>query len=284
MGASKNRKQKFLDANPLCFFCGRPAQTIDHIPSRQCFKNRVWPEGYEFPACLPCNNDAGPLEQVVALYLLMGNHDGDETGSDLLKLITGVRNNSPQFLPKMEISANAKKRALPLYNFPFPADEAIANAPIVELPDGNRTAFEAFERRLTCALYYKHMQEVMPTSHMMRTFRLQAIQKSADDLIRTAAPMLPNGVVTKRQNTDIGDQFFYNWYADQATKTFVFLSQFSQSFVFIGVACRPENAKGGDDYRSHSSDFSTVEVAEDRQSGNSENPFHLGAGKLSTYN
>ncbi|MBY2949488.1 hypothetical protein [Rhizobium leguminosarum] len=130
----------------------------------------------------------------------------------------------------------------------------IANAPIVELPEGNRTAFEAFERRLTCALYYKHMQEVMPTSHMMRTFRLQAIQKSADDLIRTAAPMLPNGVVTKRQNTDIGDQFFYNWYADQATKTFVFLSQFSQSFVFIGVACPPEHAKGGDDYRPHSGD------------------------------
>ncbi|MGR9169640.1 hypothetical protein [Rhizobium sp. KDH_Rht_773_N] len=255
MGASKKRRQRFLDSHPLCFFCGKASETIDHIPSRECFRNRVWPEGYEFPACQACNNAAGPLEQVVALYLIMGNHDGEKPTSQFEKLIAGVRNNSSQFLPKTDMSANAKKRALPLYNFPHPANEPIAKAPIVELPDVNRKAFEAFERRLTCALYYKHMGEILPPTHMIRTFRLQAIQKSADDLIRTAAPMLPNGILTKRQNTDIGSQFFYNWYGDEVTKTFVFLAQFSISFVFIGVACSPENMEGGEDYRPHSDDL-----------------------------
>ncbi|RWY67868.1 hypothetical protein EHI46_26245 [Rhizobium leguminosarum] len=254
MGAGKKRKQRFLDDNPLCFFCGEQSTTIDHVPSRECFRDRVWPEGYEFPACAACNNGAGPLEQVAALYLLMGNHDGKRPTSQFEKLVAGVRNNTPEFLPKLNMSANAKKRALPLYNFPFPADQPIAKAPIAELPDKNRTAFEAFERRLTCALYYRHMGEVMPITHMIRTHRLQAIQKSSDDLIRAVVPMLPNGIKTNRQNTDIGDQFFYNWYGDQATKMFVFMAQFSLSFVFIGVACRPEDMAGGEDYRPHSND------------------------------
>ncbi|WP_064681201.1 hypothetical protein [Rhizobium bangladeshense] len=255
MGASKTRKRHFLSENPLCFFCGNESKTIDHVPSRQCFRNRVWPEGYEFPACEACNNGAGPLEQVVALYLLMGNHDGEQQTIQFQKLIAGVRNNAPRYLPKIDMSANAKKPALTLYNFEHPADEPVANAPIVELPNENRVAFEAFERRLTCALYYMHMGEVMPMTHMIRTYRLQAIQKSADDLIRTAAPMLPNDIKTKRQNTDIGDQFFYNWYGDPSTKMFVFLAQFSLSFIFIGVSCRPEDMTGGEDYRPHSDDL-----------------------------
>ncbi|MBY2951549.1 hypothetical protein [Rhizobium leguminosarum] len=114
MGAGKKRKQRFLDDNPLCFFCGEQSTTVDHVPSRECFRDRVWPEGYEFPACAACNNGAGSLEQVVALYLLMGNHDGAQQTAQFEKLIAGVWNNAPQFLPKKEISANAKKRNRPI--------------------------------------------------------------------------------------------------------------------------------------------------------------------------
>ncbi|TCS09167.1 hypothetical protein [Rhizobium sp. BK418] len=262
MDASKNRKQRFLDAHPLCFFCGRQSATIDHVPSRECFRDRVWPEGYEFPACYACNNGAGPMEQVVALYLLMGNHDGTRPTSQFEKLIAGVRNNAPQFLPKVDMSANAKKRALSQYNFPLPTDQPIAKAPIVELPDKNREAFRLFERRLICALYYLHMDEVMPLTHMIRTHRLQAIQKSADQLVHEVIPMLPNGIVTKRQNTNIGDQFFYNWHGDHETKMFAFLAQFSLSFVFIGAACRVEDIAGGEDYLPHSTDVIIRDAAD----------------------
>jgi hypothetical protein len=36
---------------------------------------------------------------------------------------------------------------------------------------------------------------------------------------------------------------------------FAFIAQFSQSYVFLGVACRSEDLEGGKDYRLHSDDL-----------------------------
>ncbi|MDR7143273.1 hypothetical protein [Rhizobium sp. BE258] len=255
MGASKRRKELFLLKHPLCFFCGSASETEDHVPSRECFINRVWPEGYVFPACKACNNKAGPLEQVAALYMKLGDHSGTTPSDQFLKLLSGVRNNNPEYLPRLDVTANAKKRALPLYNLSHPPDEPAASAPIAEMPNENRKAFEAFERRLTCALYYKHMKEVMPTTHMIRTFRTQVIARNSETLIRTIAPMFPNTIRTTRQNTNLGDQFTYVWYGSEDKQMFAFIAQFSQSYVFLGVACRSEDLEGGKDYRLHSDDL-----------------------------
>lgn len=68
MGSSKRLKEKFLQENPLCCFCGggRPAEEPDHIPSRSMFLNRQWPEGFEFPACVECNRETRYDEEIVA--------------------------------------------------------------------------------------------------------------------------------------------------------------------------------------------------------------------------
>jgi len=69
MGDRARRRREFLKKHPLCCFCGgtTPATTIDHVPSRQLFNNKGWPEGYEFPACELCNGAARDAEQVVAM-------------------------------------------------------------------------------------------------------------------------------------------------------------------------------------------------------------------------
>lgn len=49
--SGKKRKQEFLKQHPVCFNCGTAAATTeDHVPSRECFVDRHWPEGFVFPA------------------------------------------------------------------------------------------------------------------------------------------------------------------------------------------------------------------------------------------
>ncbi|MBM3090273.1 hypothetical protein GFB56_05525 [Ensifer sp. T173] len=255
MGAGKKRREAFLAKNAVCYFCGAEATTIDHVPARECFRDRVGPEGYEFPACAECNNTAGPIEQVVALYLIMGNHDGMSSVPHMQKLIRGVHNNNPQFLPVLDLTANEKRRAIRGHRFMLPAGQPFSHAPVARLPEENREAFKFFERRLVCALYYKHMSAVLLRTHLIRTHRVQAIATSAEDLIREAAPMMPNAEHGNRQNTNIGEQFLYVWYGDPKTEIFTFLAQFSKSFVFVGIACPPEAHEGGEDYYPHSEDL-----------------------------
>ncbi|CAN7540025.1 hypothetical protein LJR234_003992 [Mesorhizobium amorphae] len=158
MGEGKTKRERFLAEHPLCFFCSEPVETIDHVPSRQCFYNGVGPEGFEFPACQRCNNSAGPTEQVVAFYLHMANQDtaSDSSIGQFEKLVRGVQNNAPALMPKMDLSANYKRRASKRIGYVRGPGESYADAPIVELPDKNRDAFRVFARHLTCALYYRH--------------------------------------------------------------------------------------------------------------------------------
>ena len=69
---AKNRARQardFLAQHPLCIFCGgvQPATTRDHVPSRQTFHLRDWPEGFEFPSCEGCNRETKDAEQVMAM-------------------------------------------------------------------------------------------------------------------------------------------------------------------------------------------------------------------------
>jgi hypothetical protein len=57
LGNKTRRRLNLLDRQPLCIFCGgaAPASTGDHQPARSFFDAKHAPEGYEFPACEPCN-------------------------------------------------------------------------------------------------------------------------------------------------------------------------------------------------------------------------------------
>ena len=69
MGSATRRRKLFLKENPLCAFCGgaEAATTIEHCPPKALFKNKIWPEGFEFPACSKCNNDTSDYDLIVSV-------------------------------------------------------------------------------------------------------------------------------------------------------------------------------------------------------------------------
>jgi hypothetical protein len=236
MGARKRKRDAFFAAHPTCYLCGEgPPTTIDHMPPRTIFKHRVGPEGYEFSACEDCNRDARLTEQVVALYMKLADHDDDNhDSSDLDRLVSGVRNNSPELLPDINISANQKRQILRERGEAIERGELIADAPIVLYPAPVNEHFEIFGRKLTCALYYKLIGRPLPAGHFITTAKFTYTDKGRDEAIERFRNLLPATVITGRSNTNIRDQFAYIWGQKDEGDVFAFLAQFGRSYFIFG--------------------------------------------------
>lgn len=260
MGSQSERRKRFREAHPVCYFCAiAPTASEDHVPSRECFKDRVSPEGYVFPACRRCNNSAGKLEQVVALYLMLANHDDEEPSvGQLARLAKGVKNNNPEFMPRVELSANAARRHFRAKGIRLAPGVTYGEVPIAELPAGNRAAFELFARRLVCALYYKEVKRPLPLDHFIATGWLPFADPGSVDFTAKVRELLPQVRLTNRSNTDIGNQFFYLWGAHSEGALFAMAAQFSKSFFFFGAAVAPAFYDGSPGWKPHSEDVAAL--------------------------
>lgn len=237
MGAKRVRLEQLKASDRLCYFCGtRPTETEDHVPSRECFLSRVGPEGFSFPACRICNNGAGPMEQVVALYLHLSNHSGNTSPEQLSKLVQGVRNNNPDLLPKIELRANLARQHYRQKGLKLAQGEVYGEKPIATLRKGNQAAFEVFARRLTCALLYRETGRPVPLDSFMLVTWLPWADAPGTEAVDMATELFPKLTITNRRNTDIGDQFSYRWGIHPDGSIFGFVAKFSESYFIFGAA------------------------------------------------
>jgi len=241
MGSKTKRLQRLKREHPICYFCAtNPTETEDHVPSRECFRNRVWPEGYVFPACKRCNHASSQFEQVVALYLMMANHDEAEPAADQFrKLVFGVANNNPELLPGVNLGARAARNHFRERGLMLAPGKAYADTPILELPAKNRAAFELFSRRLTCALFYKEVGRPVPLDHSIISAWTPWAEPNAHVAAMKAVGVFPQLCITNRRNVDIEGQFTYRWGVDDAGSVFGFAAEFSRSYFIFGAVAAP---------------------------------------------
>lgn len=238
MGMSKKRRDALKRDHPICYFCATaPTEVPDHVPSRQCFKGRVGPEGFEFPACDRCNRKSSQFEQAVALYMRMADQSDDaHIDEDAKKLVQGVANNNRNLLPRMNFTAREARRihgqrgSKPRWNHTY-------SESIFEIPADGHAAFVAFSRRLACALYYKEVGHPVPLDYRIATVWAQIIDPRARE-IESAKALLPNTTLTNRGNINIGDQFEYQW-GYEPDAVFGFSANFRKSFYFHGMVVAP---------------------------------------------
>lgn len=102
LGNKTRRRLNLLDRQPLCIFCGgaAPASTGDHQPARSFFDAKHAPEGYEFPACEPCNKKSRHHENALTTLVRIKG-DGtknDQREVDFAKAARAMQNNFPGLL------------------------------------------------------------------------------------------------------------------------------------------------------------------------------------------
>lgn len=240
MGASKQRRQKFLTEHPICCFCGiADTATVDHVPPRAAFRERQFPEGFEFPACQACNSGSRQIEAVVSFYIRAFDQDEHYVPDEVLRLYRGIQNNDLNLLPNFDLSNRDKRRALRARGMERPLDSPLSELPLVGVPVEFSAYMASFSAKLTRALFYKELGNPVPKSHRVFTTWMDFLAPEAPEVIKGFETLLSNLTVGSRRNVDIGYQFLYLWGAD-GDDIFGAITQFSKSLFVIGAVANTE--------------------------------------------
>jgi len=236
---NQRKKRQFLADNPLCCFCGGSTASVetDHVPGRVFFRDRHWPVGYEFPACVPCNRATRRDEQAVAMLARVYPDPPTESErAAVAKLIQEVGRNHPGLLEEMQPSIRQLREAASEYGLAPPPGKPITELPVLSVagPLVNG-AVEQFSRKLFCALFYKHTGQILGPAGGIATRWYSNVQINADEIAREIALVTPFAPNLERNAVVLDDQFFYRWGITDSNGMGAFLTFFRRSFAIFGV-------------------------------------------------
>lgn len=244
MGEAKNRKRRFLADNPNCCFCGggEPATTIDHVPPRTCFPDRIGPEGFEFPACASCQNASRLDELALGFFVRLIDHDEAnyrESQSDTS--LAGLKNNLPHLLPRFDLPGPAKRRAYKDFGVEKPGGVFSSDLPIVGLPEEAHEPLLRYARKMACALFYREMGRAAPLDYSVWATWSQVQNRAQMERWRKFGEMTP--LITKggRTNLDLGNRFAYRCNKRTSPDMFAAIAQFGQGMVIAMAVVNPES-------------------------------------------
>lgn len=241
MGESRRKRERFLAAHPKCCFCGglRAARTVDHLPSRDCFKGRAFPEEFEFPACRECQAVTRQDEQVFSFVTQFvdanpANYDGPKSR----RALQGIRNNFPHLLPQLIDDPIRRAQALAQLGQPIPILRDRTDGSPVAFPVGIGPHIESVARKLLLAVYYKERGRIVPSHHRSwLSWNIAADLRAMDKVIEVTrmGRFRTNGL---RRKVEFGDQFAYKWdhsEPPEPSDLFMMVAQFGGGMVITGM-------------------------------------------------
>jgi hypothetical protein len=234
---SNSRRGNFFARHSKCCFCGggRVAEEIDHVPSRAIFRDRQWPEEYEFPACAKCNRATRHDEQIVAmLSRIYSNGGSPEDDLDFAEKFRAVAHNYPDVIREMQPMKSQLRDAGRRYGIRPVSGQLLSDLPLLSVrgPLVNQ-AVDNFSRKLACALFYKNAGRIVPPHAPIAVRWYANLQIENEEIPRELAPLLGAIPTLVRAKTSLEDQFFYRWVASDTSSMAAFLSFFRKSFAVL---------------------------------------------------
>lgn len=232
-------KQNFLKKHPLCCFCGgvTPAEEIDHVPGRVFFRERQWPNGYEFPACIKCNRATRYEEKVIAYLARFNSDNEDETNEiEFARLQEDIAKHDPEFISDIrQSSANEIRHFLKERNIEKSAGIATSDISLVKIGDVVNKSVRKYGRKLFLALWFKHTGTVLPKLGGMHIAWMTNVSPEIDDTTLTAMFQILHGIPLIIKNSHhLHDQFTYRYMVTTSGDGAGFFVWFRQSF---GLLC-----------------------------------------------
>jgi hypothetical protein len=250
--------EAFRAEHPFCCFCGGEVRTeqIDHVPPRAIFDDRVWPDGYAFPACAACNQGSRQIDQVAAMLARMSVADRTVKLEEFQKYRQGVSNNVPSALPKLVSSQEQQDFILEQIGLERAASTPWQEVPMVMIEANEFRKLDVLLGKLFCALYYKHVGRILPrASKLMALYTTNQILSADDPYEWQRNPLAQNEPVIARNGKELRHQFDYKWghIAHDDTFAVSFQVRYSVFGAMVGPILDTEWARIPEDLRILSS-------------------------------
>jgi hypothetical protein len=243
MGAATRHRQRFLKVHRYCAFCGGTviATTIEHCPPRSLFQFRHWPEGFEFPACEPCNSSSDDDDLLAAMLARMdpfenkGDLDGKQTG-----LMKAVKRQFPGLVEKMLPTVFEARRNNRELGLTPEAGQTHQETGVVKVPEEFHSSICVLATKLSKGIFYKETGNVFPIDGCLllnwftnadllrsKTYKVFDLLK---DLGGTAPPL-------QRAGTYLNDQFEYKLTFSPEQDIIILQAKFGNAFGFVVFGC-----------------------------------------------
>ncbi len=244
-------RDQFLRDNPWCCYCGATATTTDHCPPRALFWDRKWPEGYEFPACKPCNDEARPDEQLIAVLAKVWawKHHTKTEEEYWRRQLQGLKNNQPDIMMEMlaDSSRNAQRSALRRIYGDKGDDLRRLGYGVAHIGPKVRAAIDRFTIKLGKALFYKHTRKLLD-GEIWHSHLSMAARPDSKKVVGILTSIAPFQSAASRSGEEMHEQFIYHFnYTDGPEPILYAVIQFSDQMMFSVLAVSKEfvQAVGG---------------------------------------
>ena len=238
MGSKKRRLEAFLKLHPQCCFCGGAvkAATQDHLPPRSVFVNKLWPDGYVFPACESCNQGSSEFDSVFAMVSRFDPFVDMSIGQqeESTKLIKAFLENNSDSLPAMQLSSNEIRRWVKKANFEKAVGALYKDVPLVRVTKELNESIKNVSTKLVKALHYKHTGKIIPSDMALRVRWWSNAERMAgkfpSELLETINPALK----LKSGKNSLQDQFTYGYQVSEDGNLGFYVAFFRKAFAVTG--------------------------------------------------
>jgi len=155
----------------------------------------------------------------------------DEEKAQNIKLMQGVHNNFPGLLGAMAQTKPDKQEWL--RSAGFDPERSSEDFELFSVTDHRiQNAIKQVGRKLSCALYYRHTSNILPDGGRI-AFRwfTNANFHEIPPVLKQVTPQMGE---TIRQNTSMGEQFFYRYGIANTKRAGAFVAFFHESIALMG--------------------------------------------------
>lgn len=219
-----------------CIYCGgtTAATTSDHCPPRALFRNRQWPEGFEFPACASCNRESSDDELLVAMLAHFREPTGQAFG-----VLKAAMAQSPKIVNHMfTMSAReARRSARELGIRPLPG-QRYQDVGIATIPEELHDIVHRFAKKLTRAIYFKETHRILAADACIGSTwftNAQMMRLGRIPLLEAFHGVAGSMSEKTRSGQDLQDQFQYLYSASKGEGLVLLRVVFGTVFGFVTV-------------------------------------------------
>lgn len=245
MGQKAIRRAKFFSEHPSCIFCGgdTPATTIEHCPPRGMFRERVWPDGFEFPACAACNGGTSDADLLVAFLKRCADPGDTVQATNAAGTILATKKQLPEVLQQMggarssAIEARRLNRRFGTHPGPGELHRDVSPMP---LPKEAHTAIPAFGGKLAKGIYYMKAREAFSSNGclLLHWFTNTELVRTGSYPVLDAVRDFPaSAIPVTRGNMSLDEQFRVRAHHDPTTKLVYVEAEIGRAFAFVVVGC-----------------------------------------------